>query len=666
MNSDFHVLNLTAYQTPEIYEDPHSDFVGYGDDNDFYTELINAFLNSPTTNSIVTGVVGQIMGKGFSALDASRKPDEFASFKNLFKAKDLKRICMDYKLLGEAAFQVTYRGKKVVQVSHFNRETLRAEKCDDKGKINAYYYSPKWSEHKQGDKLTRIPVFGSGAANEIYIIRRFIPSMHYYSPPDWVSALNYSNLECEISAYLVNEVNNSFSGTKLVSFTNGVPTQEKQHAIKQEILNKLSGSNGEKIIVSFSDSPDNKTTIEDISVSDAADVYEYISEECTKKLLLANRITSPLLVGIRDGSGGLGSNSEEILNAHNLFENVVIKPYQSDIIDAIEEILAVNGISLKIFVQTLTPIEFTDETLVTQEQKEEETGQKLSLAIEIDGKEAYHTKEEAIAVAEIMGCTGFHEMEMDGKVYFMPCESHDLKKPCWDGYEMVGYKTKNGQKVPNCVPIKNSKEDVEMSDDFPHVSDEMGAEMIQLMDQVGEEEDLDNYELISVEDASDEPEDFHAEQYLNKLKLSKPQTDSSLDSEMFKVRYKYVRGRGVPANKKGNKSRDFCENMMSKSLIYRKEDVDFLSFQGVNKDFGHKGKPYSLFKWKGGSYCHHIWERRVYMKKLNKQGEAWGGAALVGTDKISVQDAIRRGFKLPKQPSEVGQAPIMREDKGKY
>jgi len=24
--------------------------------------------------------------------------------------------------------------------------------------------------------------------------------------------------------------------------------------------------------------------------------------------------------------------------------------------------------------------------------------------------------------------------------------------PCWDGYQMVGHKTKNGKKVPNCVP----------------------------------------------------------------------------------------------------------------------------------------------------------------------------------------------------------------------
>lgn len=29
----------------------------------------------------------------------------------------------------------------------------------------------------------------------------------------------------------------------------------------------------------------------------------------------------------------------------------------------------------------------------------------------------------------------------------------ELKEPCWDGYEMIGYKMKNGRRVPNCVPI---------------------------------------------------------------------------------------------------------------------------------------------------------------------------------------------------------------------
>ena len=29
--------------------------------------------------------------------------------------------------------------------------------------------------------------------------------------------------------------------------------------------------------------------------------------------------------------------------------------------------------------------------------------------------------------------------------------------PCWEGYEKIGMKMKNGKLVPNCVPIKEKK-----------------------------------------------------------------------------------------------------------------------------------------------------------------------------------------------------------------
>ena len=34
----------------------------------------------------------------------------------------------------------------------------------------------------------------------------------------------------------------------------------------------------------------------------------------------------------------------------------------------------------------------------------------------------------------------------------------EKKDPCWKGYTAVGMKKKNGRKVPNCVPIKESLE----------------------------------------------------------------------------------------------------------------------------------------------------------------------------------------------------------------
>ena len=72
----------------------------------------------------------------------------------------------------------------------------------------------------------------------------------------------------------------------------------------------------------------------------------------------------------------------------------------------------------------------------------------------IDGKKAYETKEEAIQKAEEKGCSGYHEHEVEGQTYYMPCENHEeLKAPCWDGYEQIGTKKKDGKEVPNCVPL---------------------------------------------------------------------------------------------------------------------------------------------------------------------------------------------------------------------
>lgn len=36
-------------------------------------------------------------------------------------------------------------------------------------------------------------------------------------------------------------------------------------------------------------------------------------------------------------------------------------------------------------------------------------------------------------------------------------ENKKLKKACWKGYKAIGTKKKNGNTVPNCVPIKKKK-----------------------------------------------------------------------------------------------------------------------------------------------------------------------------------------------------------------
>jgi hypothetical protein len=378
--SNISIVNLSAYTSPVIQENKKNDFIEYGSDNNYFQYLIDRYLYSATNNAIITGVTNMIYGKGIDALDSNKKPNEYAQMRSLIKGDMLKKVALERKMLGMAAMQVVKEKGLVKKLDHFPMHTLRAEKCNDKGEIEAWYYYPDWTKKKPSEAAKRIPAFGFGNGNEveIYIIKPYVSGFHYYTPIDYSGALPYSVLEEEIGDYLINDVQNGFSGTKVINFNNGIPSEEMRDQIKRDVLGKLTGSRGEKVIVAFNANAESKTTVEDIPLNDAPAHYEYLSKECFEKLIVGHRVTSPMLLGIRDSGGGLGNNADEIKTATLLFDNIVIKPYQLEIIDALDDVLAVNDISLKLYFKTIQPLEFVDASGMNAEVTEEETGYKMS------------------------------------------------------------------------------------------------------------------------------------------------------------------------------------------------------------------------------------------------------------------------------------------------
>jgi hypothetical protein len=75
-----------------------------------------------------------------------------------------------------AALQVTYDKGLVKKVTHFPMQTLRAEKCNEDGEVEAWYYHPDWSKIKPSDQPKRIPAFGFGGkkGNELYIVSSYV------------------------------------------------------------------------------------------------------------------------------------------------------------------------------------------------------------------------------------------------------------------------------------------------------------------------------------------------------------------------------------------------------------------------------------------------------------------------------------------------------------
>ena len=377
--SNISIVNLSAYTSPQIQENKKSNYIEYGSDNNYFQYLIDRYLYSATNGAIITGVTNMIYGKGLDALDSNRKPNEYAQFKSLIKDSDVKKVALERKLLGMAAMQIVMEKKQVKQVLHFPMQTLRAEKCNDKGQIEAWYYFPDWTKKKPSEEAKRIPAFGFGNGNEveIYVIKPYVSGFDYYSPIDYSGSLPYALLEENIADYQINDCQNGFSGTKVINFNAGIPTEEMRDKIKRDVLNKLTGARGEKVIVAFNQNAESKTTVEDLPLNDAPAHYEYLSKECFEKLIVGHRVTSPMLLGIRTGDGGLGNNADEIKTATLLFDNIVIKPYQLEIIEALDAILAINNISLKLYFKTIQPLEFVDTSGMNAETQEEETGVKM-------------------------------------------------------------------------------------------------------------------------------------------------------------------------------------------------------------------------------------------------------------------------------------------------
>ena len=376
---NFDLLNLSGYDMPKAVEDRRKEWVAYGEDNDYYSFLIDSYLQSATNNAAIKSISDNIYGEGICIEGKEKSSNEVKELRQFIGSRCLKRIIHERKMLGQAAMQVIYNkagnDRKVVKVKNFPIHTLRPEKMDAEGVVNNYYYHPRWSEKKRSDVLKKIPAFGTSTEKiELYIVKPYLSSYDYFCPVDYAGALAYIELENEISDYLLNEAKNSFSGTKVINFNNGIPDNEARELITRDVKNKLTGSRGQKVIVAFNENAESQTTVEDISLNDAPSHYEYLANEAMHKILVGHRITSPMLLGIKESGNGLASNADEIKNASQLFQSTVINNYQDELLDALTEVMELNGEVPELYFITSQPIEFTSEDQETEyddkEQKE--------------------------------------------------------------------------------------------------------------------------------------------------------------------------------------------------------------------------------------------------------------------------------------------------------
>ena len=364
---NFSVVNFTREEVPIVTEDKRTRYqwipVGIHEQDDFFHLLTEAYNTSTTNAAAIEGIADLIYGKGIVTDE-----DEFAEqLARLIPAEDLRRVSFDLKLYGNAAFQVMWNKEhtKVVKLFHTPVQTLRAEKLTHTTRVEAYYYCTDWDDYRKQKEKIRIPTFGSSEEQrEIFYIKEYEPNRFYYSLPDWISALQYSFTEAELSNLHLNNIENGFLPVAMVNFNNGVPAPEERQTIEALLESKFSGTrNAGRFMVSFNDDAVNKPTIDTIPIENLHEKYQYVAEYAQDRILVAHRIVSPLLFGIRTAANGFSSQAEEMKTAFSIMQTMTIQPFQQMLLNAINRIFVEGGIGKHdIYFDQLTPLVILSDT----------------------------------------------------------------------------------------------------------------------------------------------------------------------------------------------------------------------------------------------------------------------------------------------------------------
>jgi hypothetical protein len=679
MNLD--LVKLSHYNIPHLIEDSRHDWVSFGEDNLYPNYLLELFLGSAINGALVKSIGAMIYGEGLAATNVDESTDTKESYLRLTELLHnsdddvLKDLALDLKLFGGCYVNVIFSRdrSKIAKMKHIPAQYIRSGKMID-GEIDTYYYSANWAKHKKAEYRPRpysaFSVEDRSNASQILMIRDKNPALFYGFAPDYVAATDWIQMELEIAQFHLSNITSGMTPSMHVGFSNGIPTDEERRTIERQLNQKFAGSgNAGKILITFNDGKETAPIIEPIQMNDAQSAWEGMSKQAVNQILAGHRVTSPILFGIRAEGGGLGNNADELRDAYSLFTNTVVIPFQNTLLKGLEKIFRVNDINLDLYFKSLKPADFIDlEVTKTQSEEDQEKEgvtkedvdsedlrQEFKDLKDIDIKPTQGMVEEAekglewrreygrggtqIAVARATNIKNGDNLSFDTiKRMNSFFARHEVDKqaegfnPGEDGFPSAGRIAWAlwGGDAGQSWAKKKVKEIENVRDDL---SDTEFDELLENLQ--GEQIDEEKWEIV---DEQDEGliEDYEgwAEALIKKLDKKEfadeikanPDGFSYLDKSYYKVRFKYYKKskrKRTPNGKRPiGKSRTFCKNMMrlaGQGIVYRIEDIDKASREGVNKQLGHKGRSYDLFRFKGGIWCTHAWSAVLYRLKANTE-----------------------------------------------
>lgn len=367
-NKNIQLIQMSTYNRPEIKEREFNGYVWNGSTpTEYYDYIIDRYNGSPTNRTIINSYVNRIYGRGLTVSDEKFLP-LLDKIKEILSPKDVLAIVTDYATLGEGSFQVGEENSgNLSYMKHIAKNKVLPSIENEDEEILSYWYTKDW--HKRYKyKPKEIPAFNPNQKQpySIFNIKPYSIGCNYFRDPQYSSSLVYAELEEEISNFYINHIRNGLSFGYIINIKGGANyTETEQIKIEKKLKEKLTGSsNAGTVIVSFNGS-EVEIEVTPLEINDAHNQWEYLTKEARQQILTGHGVTSPMLFGIKDGSG-FGNNAKELTEASKVLQETVIVPMQQPILDAFSEVLKVYGIDVPLM---FLPLNSDEETATSDNKK---------------------------------------------------------------------------------------------------------------------------------------------------------------------------------------------------------------------------------------------------------------------------------------------------------
>jgi len=377
-NRKINIITEEKLYVPQLIEvtTRRDDFIKYGADNLFPDYLLSLLEKSSIHKSIQTGKQDMAMGDGIKVATENLPADQQAivsKFMNMpnpnENIEDISyKIFMDLIIYGAYALNIIWSKDRqtIAEFYHIDYGKLRCSKPDEDGNMNYYYYCDDWSDTKNNE-IKKIALYSTDERkdpSQIMVVKEYNPAAKYYAIPQYSASIPYVEIDFEIGAYHLNNIQNQLSPNYIIQINTGIPEEEEQDELFRQFKSEMTGKKGHKFVLLFGNGQDQAPTFIPIATTDSDKQFLVLNEAVLQALCTANKVTSPMLLGIKT-PGQLGGRSE-LVDAYDLYYATVINKLQKHVLKSYHKILTINGTSAQLDFIKAEPLPFnlTEQSLL--------------------------------------------------------------------------------------------------------------------------------------------------------------------------------------------------------------------------------------------------------------------------------------------------------------